>query len=111
MMVDYIIEMGDRFKQRNQTIHLASEYADQLVQSGVFSESELLEPKENDAPKPLYLWAIACLMVASKFDDHDPNIPFYKEYIRSSRRAIFKQQEFLDAEARVLKDILEWDLN
>jgi len=37
-MVDYIIEMGDRFKLSNQTIHYAVEYVDQMICEGKFED-------------------------------------------------------------------------
>ena len=60
---------------------IEAEFGDVLLHSNA---SQDLVDKQG------HLWALTCLMVASKYDEHDPNIPFYKEFTSMSSRADFE---------------------
>jgi len=49
-------------------------------------------------------------MIASKYFENDPNIPFYKEFQQCSRRAVFSKQKYIDTETHIISHILKWDL-
>ena len=60
--------MGEKMKQRSITIHLAVSYLDILIQ----------DEKVFDKTKADTL-ALTCLLLASKFDELDENIPLIRE--------------------------------
>lgn len=67
-MVETIFEFGDKLKQRNLTIHLAVAFLDILLQ----------DDKIFDKIKQETL-ICTCLLLASKFDEIDDNIPMIKD--------------------------------
>jgi hypothetical protein len=60
--------MGEKMKQRSITIHLAVAYLDILMQ----------DEKVFDSVKPDTV-GLTCLLLASKFDELDENIPLIRE--------------------------------
>lgn len=111
-LIDYIIELGDRFKQRNLTIHTAAVYLDRALQK--FPNmllSRLSDPdNENISSDHCNLWAIVSLMLASKYDEIDRRIPFYKEIINASTRAaVYTRKEFHIVEEFFVLRVLDWD--
>ena len=111
-MMDYIIEIGDRFKLGNQTIHYAVEYLDTVIHTHDVEELELdVSPVLENEPEKHYLWSIVLLMIACKFYEKDPNIPYYKEFASSSRRAKFDKSEFINTENLIMQEILDWDFS
>lgn len=50
-------------------------------------------------------------MLGSKLHDHDWQIPFYDDFIKSSRRANFKVEEYHQTEKFIVVEILNWELN
>ena len=66
------------------------------------------EASSNLTDKQCHLWALCCLMIASKYDEHDPNIPFYKEFASTSSRANFDQDTFISTEKTLLTRVLDW---
>jgi hypothetical protein len=83
-MVNQIFELGKRFKQRDETLHLAVEIMDRLfLSSNSSSGSEKtfgfemnffkvdLSSKSTDRA----LYEITILLIASKYDELDENIP------------------------------------
>lgn len=105
-MVDFLVEMGDRFKLRNLTIHLGVELAD------VFFHSQLAQtlPLNEGEPKLWHLYALVALMLGSKFDECDAGIPFYSEFKKSTQRANFSQEEFVKIEKQFLIEVLDWGM-
>ena len=67
-MVDWIFEMGEKLVQRIATTHLAVAYLDILLQDEKIFESLKAE-----------VLPVACLLLASKFDELDDNIPLIRE--------------------------------
>ena len=111
-LIDYIIELGDRFKQRNLTIHIAVEYLDlalakysEILLNRIKDQSKV-DTKEDHSN----LWAIVSLILASKYDEIDKRIPFYWELKRASSRAsLYTIKEFRSVEEFFIKAILNWD--
>ena len=67
-IVESIFEFGDKLKQRNLTIHLAVTFVDILLQ----------DEKIFDKIKQETL-ICTCLLLASKFDEIDDNIPLIRD--------------------------------
>ena len=67
-MVDWIFELGEKTKQRLLTTHLAVAYLDMLLQD------DKVHDKINTEVMPL-----VCLLLASKFDELDDNIPLIRD--------------------------------
>ena len=124
-LIDYIIELGDRFMQRNLTIHTAVEYLDIFFNVLTKDKSKfislplinyldallsLINTTEDDSEEKLNIWAIVSLVLASKYDEIDKRIPFYSEIIKaSSRAAVFSLKDFHKAEEFFIKSILSWN--
>lgn len=67
-MVDWIFEMGDKLGQKIVTTHLAIAYLDILLQ-----DERIFETIKSE------VLPVACLLLASKFDELDDNIPLIRE--------------------------------
>lgn len=86
-------------KQSSITVHLAIIYLDIILQD------ELIFDKiKSDS------LSLTCLLLGSKFDELDDNIPLIREF----QRAYYKQrdipyEEVIKCELEVLR-ILDWDL-
>lgn len=64
-------------------------YSDMLI-SKISDESKIGTSNDH-----CNLWAVVCLMIASKFDEFDHHIPFYKDFIKASTRAaVYNVQQF-----------------
>lgn len=86
-------------KQRSLTIHLAVVYLDILIQ----------DPKLFDKIKQEVL-TITCLLLASKFDELDDNIPLIREFQKLvSKQVTIPYEEVIKCEADVMRR-LNWDL-
>lgn len=68
-MVDQIFEMGEKLKQRHLTIHLAVVYLDILIQ-----DEKIFEKQRQE------VISLTVLLLASKFDELDDNIPLIREF-------------------------------
>ena len=113
-MVDYIIELGDRFKQTNLTIHIAVSFLDRALATHADILLNRLNVEQEDIEKEdhSWLWAVVSLMLASKYDEIDMKIPFYKEFRKASTRASkFDVEEFHFVEEYFIKDVLKWNLH
>ena len=113
-LIDYVIELGDRFKQSNLTIHIAVVYLDKALAK--YSDILLKRLANASKDKPYEdhsnLWAIVALMLASKYDEIDRRIPFYKEIIRaSSRAAKYTEDEFHTVEEFFVKSVFKWEFH
>lgn len=111
--IDYIIELGDRFGQSNLTIHIAVDYLNKaLKKHSEMLTSKLYDPSVIDTDKDHWnLWAGVCLMLASKYNEIDCKIPFYKEIKKASSRAdVYTEQQFHIAEEFIIKSVLNWEL-
>ena len=100
-LVEWTVEVGDKLGQSNLTIHTALTYID------------LLLPSEPSLEKPaLQLTALTALLIASKYDELDDNIPPVKDFLRASKSraaAAFEYSDVVAHEATLLRR-LEWDL-
>jgi hypothetical protein len=104
-----MIELGDRFKQSNLTIHIAVEYLDKALSKHAdillnrISDPSLVGTRRDHSN----MWAIVSLMLASKYDEIDKKIPFYKEFIKaSSRAAKYTIREYHKVEDFFVKEVL-----
>jgi len=82
--------MGEKLKQRNLTIHLAVAYLDLMMHQPSFSE----ERQE--------LLALTCLLLSSKFDELDDNIPLIREFQKAARQKNFSYAQVQECEIEVL---------
>ena len=100
-LVEWTVELGDKLNQSNLTIHIALTYVDLLLPS---------EPSLDK--KSLQLMALTSLLLASKYDELDDNIPPLKDFLRSckSRSASFFEYDDVIAYEGCLLRRLNWDL-
>ena len=82
--------MGTKFKQRKLTIHLACYYLDLLASlemgSQEVAERELKTPESKKSYKrKMEIKALMCMMVASKYDELDDNIPLIRDFQKYSK--------------------------
>ena len=87
-MLELILEVGDCLKQSRLTLHLAIEYMDRYLWHRLYSDliitaksdvefaNRILEGHSLDA------LTISCLLLASKFNEIDDNIPLIEEYCK-----------------------------
>ena len=80
-MLEIICEVGDMLKQSQLTIHMAVEYMDRyILLRNHFAKSDS-EMSDNDFVGRIFeghsadAVALCCLLLASKFDEIDDNIP------------------------------------
>ena len=108
--------MGRRFRQREDTIHLAIELIDRyfLLQSDEQLQ-RLFEPHSKMALSQQTLIQITCFLIASKFDELDENIPLIKDLIRYFTRSLPtnmptpSHNEVVECE-RVIMKFFNWSL-
>ena len=87
-LVEWTVEVGDKLGQSNLTIHTALTYID------------LLLPSEPSLEKPaLQLTALTALLIASKYDELDDNIPPVKDFLRASKSRAATAFEYSDVVA------------
>ena len=88
-MLELICEVGDCLKQSQLTIHLAVEYMDRFlllrnhfaqIPSDATETSFVRLTFEGHSVDAV---AITCLLLASKFDEIDDNIPLIEELCRA----------------------------
>ena len=87
-MLELICEVGDCLKQSRMTVHLAAEYMDRYLwlrlcsdgitkaNSDVEFANRIFEGHSLDA------LTISCLLLASKFNEIDDNIPLIEEFCK-----------------------------
>jgi Cyclin, N-terminal domain len=97
--VDLIFEIGEKLRQRILTTHLAVVYLDILLQ-----DTNIFEYIKQD------LLPCTCLLLASKFDEVDDNIPLIREIQKVyARIRVIGYDEVVKAEMQLLTK-LGWDL-
>ena len=69
-LIEWIFNLGDKLKQRSLTLQLAIVYLDKLF----------LQGKQKEIEKDKYLWGLTALLLASKYDEIDWNIPYIKDF-------------------------------
>ncbi len=95
--------MGHKLRQSTLTIHIACAYIDTV----------LLHKTEEKALRhyskhKYHLLAIAALLLASKYDELDDNIPLIRDFEKLTRFD-FKFNEILEEESQLVQ-LLEWQL-
>ena len=98
-MIEWIFNLGDKLKQRSLTLQLAIVYIDKLFQQG----------KLEDIGKQKYLWSLTALLLASKYDEIDENIPFIRNFKKASSKANFSYSEVIKCQDIFVKT-LKWNL-
>ncbi|CAI2363042.1 unnamed protein product [Moneuplotes crassus] len=98
-LIEFVLQIGDRLSQRTLTMQIAVNYLDRLFEIG---HLELIK-------KDKHLWAVTALLLASKYDELDQNIPYIQEFGKVSSRAKYTYEEVTKCEAKFL-DLLKWDL-
>ena len=87
-MLELILEVGDCLKQSRLTIHLAVEYMDRYLLHKLSSDSIVQASSEVEFANRIFdrhsmdALTISCLLLASKFNEIDDNIPLIKEYCK-----------------------------
>ncbi|CAI2361253.1 unnamed protein product [Moneuplotes crassus] len=98
-LIEFILQVGDRLKQRALTMQIAVNYLDRLFMMG----------KLDLVKKDKHLWAVTALLLASKYDELDQNIPYIKEFGKVSSKAKYTYSEVIKCETEFL-NLLKWDL-
>lgn len=79
------------------------------------NHAEILVKKSADGKEDTYedhsnLWAVVCLVLASKYDEIDRRIPYYRQVMAVSKRAaIYTLKEFHQVEEFFVLCILNWN--
>ena len=76
-MVDRVFELGELLGQSSKTIHLAVVYIDLLIQ-----DENLMQKYSQNAD----LISCTCLLLGSKFDELDDNIPLIDEFMKATQQ-------------------------
>ena len=116
--------INSHIDNNSQTIFLTLYYMDLIfthpdLEKIFFSHFGILNnnPVFNDMQMSDYvLLSLACLVVASKFNENDPHVPTMSSYIRllyeySKKKYIFNLQTLFMAEVVVVKLLKSLDLN
>jgi hypothetical protein len=69
--VNQCLDMGKKFKLRDETTYLAVDLMDRLFLSG--------EMKVDSSKRNLVLYQLTCVLVAAKYDELDENIPLISD--------------------------------
>ena len=88
-MLELVLEVGDCLQQSQLTVHLAVEYMDRFLllrnhytpDIGSKSDSELASSLFDG--HSLDVLGLSCLLLASKFDEIDDNIPLLDEFCKA----------------------------
>jgi hypothetical protein len=84
VILEWVFDVANHFKQNESTAHLACHYLKQLISS------------PNEPLSQLKLKAVTCIIVASKFDEIDHQIPSARLMLRALNQDIhIKYEEFL----------------
>lgn len=132
--IDLINALGLALKQSHLTVHLATRYFDRVIQ--IQSKQRIRKDLPTDISEaqlstllfPRFTQecvAVTCLILASKFDELDANIPLVadfakvftnsyigvaKKYKLQKRTVNIKSKTLYSCEPYIL-NLLEWDLN
>lgn len=98
-LIEWIFNCGDKLKQRSLTLQLAIVYLDKLFLLG--KQATIREDK--------YLWGLTALLLASKYDEIDWNIPYIKDFRKVSSEARYSWDEVTQCESTIA-EYLKWDL-
>jgi hypothetical protein len=98
-MIEWVFNLGDKLKQRSLTLQLAIVYIDKLFLLGKYEEMK----------KDKHLWGITALLLASKYDELDENIPFVRDFRKISAKATYSWREVIKCQDVFIKS-LKWNL-
>lgn len=96
LLVDWLKIMKSRFRLSDNTFHIAIKYMDHILSLKEYHQSKY------------QLIALTCLILASKYDELDVNIPFPEDFARIAKLP-FHNYVIAQCEMLVL-DILNWKL-
>lgn len=107
-LIDFILGIGDRLKQRRITLQIAVDYIGK--EFVIYPLDQLLVKGHlNLIKKDRHLWGVTALFLASKYDEIDRNIPYIKEFGDVSSRAKYSYSEVMKCETLFL-NLLNWDI-
>eukprot|EP00457_Paulinella_chromatophora_P007926 gb/GEZN01007952.1/.p1 GENE.gb/GEZN01007952.1/~~gb/GEZN01007952.1/.p1 ORF type:complete len:407 (-),score=34.21 gb/GEZN01007952.1/:225-1445(-) len=96
VVVEWMCEVGEEFHFSTTTTHMATKYLDRLLGT-------------LDVPKVrIQLVAMACILVAAKFDEPDEMLPTLED-LNECAESAYTKDLIRDMESMVLKH-LKWDL-
>ena len=98
-LIEWIFNLGDKLKQRSLTLQLAIIFLDKLFLAG---HTAVIE-------KDKYLWGLTALLLASKYDEIDNNIPYIHDFKKISSRANYSRDQILKCES-MFAEHLKWSL-
>eukprot|EP00357_Protocruzia_adherens_P018599 CAMPEP_0114991358 /NCGR_PEP_ID=MMETSP0216-20121206/11322_1 /TAXON_ID=223996 /ORGANISM="Protocruzia adherens, Strain Boccale" /LENGTH=423 /DNA_ID=CAMNT_0002354665 /DNA_START=91 /DNA_END=1362 /DNA_ORIENTATION=+ len=96
ILVDWMCEFGEDLKLSNRTIHTAVGYLDTILSSKSIPRQQL------------QLYAICCILLASKFEEIEDDVPSLRTLYRCSNGA-FNVQTIRETEI-VLAQLLGWKI-
>jgi hypothetical protein len=79
-LINVMFDIGKRFKQREETIHLAVDLIDRYFLSS--------KDKSEISSKTLALYELTCFMIASKHEELDENVTLIKDLVRYFTRIL-----------------------
>jgi hypothetical protein len=79
-MIIVMFEIGKRFQQREETLHLAVDLIDRFFLGS--------ENKSEISSKSLALYELTCFMIASKHEELDENVTLIKDLVRHFTRIL-----------------------
>ncbi|KAJ8025506.1 Cyclin-J [Holothuria leucospilota] len=98
-LVDWLAVQAECFQMTSHTIHLA-----------VFLLDRIMDRDENSNEAHLHIVAMACLLIATKFEDKEDMVMKLGRFVRRVINGIISQDEFLLLELEVL-DMFDWRVN
>ena len=107
-LIDFIIHIGDRLKQRTLTLHIAIYYIG-IKNRFHYIDQLLINGHLNQIKKDRHLWGVTALFLASKYDEIDRNIPYIRDFGEISSRAKYTWSEVTKCETAFL-NLLNWNL-
>jgi hypothetical protein len=106
-MINILFEIGKRFKQREETVHLAADLLDRYYLGK--------SPKPEITTRSASILQLTCILVSSKYEELDENITLIKDLVRYFTRILPTSvapptfEEVVECE-RELMVFFNWDL-
>ena len=128
-----IFDIGNRYLQREETVHLAVELIDRIFLHGGEHHLTLLKPifttnqqhltqhEEEEFEliriKHMSLYTTTCFLLAAKYDELDENIPlasdlqrYYTIKVLPPQVAAPTPEEIIECERTLMQKVFQWDL-
>ena len=105
--MNQLIDMGKKFKQRDETTHLSIELMDRLFLSQDY--------RVEVTKKNIQLYSLTCALIAGKYDELDENIPLISELQRHLSNLLTLNEmaphfnDVVECERQVMR-FFNWDL-